>query len=222
MIIIQQVIPASVHLYLSADRLVPHDTAFTAGTDIPCRNKKVKTNHLAVFLLAFTIWNLKKKGHIDFRLVKKKSFFLFQSTVMVVEKLRDLPDEGNLESMVLDGITAKEIELQKLIHDILKEDSPWPHKVIINTVIHNTVSLGLGTVDQVKNSVKQFFKDLSGNVNFVPHCENILSLQPAFDQLAEQWEQFSTETPELSKALISNCRSGINSRVLNRDDNGSD
>jgi hypothetical protein len=222
MMSMQQTIPASVQLYLSADKLVPADTAFTAGTDIPCRKKKVKTNDLGVFLLAFSIWNLKEKGIVDLRLVKKKSFFVFQSTVMVIEKLQELPDAGILESLVLDGIAAKEVELKDLIHGILKEDSPWPHKVIINTVINNTVSLGLGTADEVKNSVKQFFKNLSGNVNFVPECESILPLQPVFDELEEQWNQFGTQSPELRNTLISTCRAGINSRILNNDDNGGD
>jgi len=222
MMSMQQTIPASVHLYLSADKLVPADSAFTAGTDIPCRKKKVKTNDLGIFLLAFSIWNLKEKGVVELRMVKKKSFFLFQSTVMVIERLQELPDEGTLESLILGGFKAKEVELKQLIHGILKEDSPWPHKVIINTVINNTVSLGLGTADEIKNSVKQFFKNLSGNVNFVPHCESILPLQPAFDQLAEKWNQFGALSPELSKELISTCRAGINSRILNNDDNGGD
>jgi len=218
----QSTIPASVQLYLSADKLVPHDTAFTAGTDIPCRKKKVKTNELGVMLLAFAIWNLQEQGVVNLKLVKKKSFIFFQSTVMSIAKIKDLPDAGTLESLILGGFTTRELELKELIHGILKEDSPWPHKVIINTVINNTIALGLGTAEQMKSSVKQFFKDLSGNVNFIPNCETILPLEPAFDKLAEKWNQFGTGSPELNKTLIATCRSGINSRILNQDDNGSD
>ena len=215
-------IPASVQLFLSADKLVPLDNAFSAGTDIPCRKKTVKTNELGVYLLAFAFWDLKQKGCIDLELTKKKSFFVFDSTVLCVKKIKNLPASGGLESLIMEGLNDKAIEMQKLVNIILKEDHPWPHKIIINTVISDAILLGFGKSEEIKGSMNNFFKGLNGSVNFIPECEAILPLETIFDDLNDQWRLFGKNSPQINRLLFSACRAGLNSRVMNHDDNGGD
>ena len=215
-------IPASVQLFLSADKLVPLDNAFSAGTDIPCRKKAVKTNELGVFLLAFAFWDLKQKGCIDLQLKKRKSFFVFDSTVLCVKRIENRPSSGGLESLIMDGLNEKEIEVQKLVNSILKEDHPWPHKIIINTVINHAIMLGFGKSEEIKGSMKNLFKGLNGNVNFIPQCEAIQPLESIFDDMNDQWSLFGRNSPQVNQLLLSSCRAGLNSRVMNHDDNGGD
>ena len=217
-----QDIPSSVCLFLSADKLVPLDTAFSAGTEIPCSKKKVKTNDLGVFLLAFSLWDLQQKGIIELKQIKKKSFIIFQSTILTVNREKDSPASGVLENLLLEHMNGKALEVKNLVHRILKEDTPWPHKVIINAVINDAINLGLGSADEIKGSVKQFLKGFGGNVNFIPACEMIKLFTPSFDLMSNKWNQFGKDSPGLCRLLMSACRAGVNSRIMNNDDNGSD
>lgn len=213
----RQTVPASVQLFLFADKLVSADSAFSAGTLIPYSQKKVKTNDLAAYLLAFTIWDMLGKNCIRLEIRKKKVMLLIPSASLEISLNKDIPVSGDLEAWLLEGVERNGQDLEKVIYKLLKQDMAWPHKEIINIVLDNTCSLGLGEIKAQASSAKALLKSFTGSTDFEPERVLIANLEPDFELLIQEWNQFSLELPKLNGMLITNCRSALNSRTAQND-----
>jgi hypothetical protein len=211
-----QVAPASVQLFLFADRLTPADTAFSAGTRIAFSQKKVKTNELAVYLLAFSLWDLFHKNciRLDIRHVRKMFFISVEKLFIILNK--DIPVSGSLESWMMSRIRG-EGEAQSIIRHILEVDEVWPHKKIIYMVAADACDMGLGRVSESYKGSSSVLRSLSGDLDFDVERSLVSKVEPEFELLLQQWQQFLVASPKTAKLLINACRSALNSRVIQND-----
>ncbi|HEY9342569.1 MAG TPA: hypothetical protein VIQ23_13370 [Hanamia sp.] len=211
------VIPASVQLFLFADQVVPADSALSAGTTIPFRNKKVKTNDLAVYLCAFAIFNLMENQIIHAEVKKKKILFLIPSTDVMLHQLSNESINGNLENLLKNEIAPEPVALKKIINKALQQDSPWPHKTIIYEVVKDSCQLGFGAQTQAVGGVKGLLKSFTGNLDFTPDIQKIEPEEVHFKTLLSKWEHFKNTNRELYDELLADCKAGINSRTQQND-----
>ncbi|HEY0770587.1 MAG TPA: hypothetical protein VGD31_09665 [Sphingobacteriaceae bacterium] len=209
--------PASVQLFLFADKLVPADSAFSASTLIPYSQKKVKTNDLAVLLLAFTIWDLLQKNCINLSVKKSMVMLLIPSSTLEVSLDKDIPVSGDLENLLLGCMGRKGTALKNVIYQLLNEHSAWPHKQIIHIVTENTSAVGLGSIRNNVTGMKQMLKSFSGNTGFEPNHTLIAPLEPAFNFMQQQWNDFCFSSAKTSGMLVTDCRSALNSRITQTD-----
>lgn len=206
-------IPASVKLFLFADKLVPADNVFSASTMIPYNQKKVKTNELAVFLLAFTLWDLFQKNCISLQLINAKKLFILPYVKLIIGINKEIPFLGDLENWLIGGISGTDEEVKTLIYRLLHENQVWPHKKIINMVVFNACYENLGRIDQLTSDASKLLKGFTGNTNFEVNVSTVALLEPEFELLLQQWNQFCLSSSTVSEALISACRSALNSRI---------
>ncbi|HEY0667963.1 MAG TPA: hypothetical protein VGD22_07295 [Sphingobacteriaceae bacterium] len=209
--------PASVQLFLFADKLVPADSAFSASTLIPYSQKKVKTNDLAVLLLAFTIWDLLQKNCINLSVKKSMVMLLIPSSTLEVSLDKDIPVSGDLENLLLGCMNRKGTTLKNVIYQLLNEHSAWPHKQIIHIVTENTSAVGLGSIRNNGTGMKQMLNGFSGNTGFEPNHTLIAPLEPAFNFMQQQWNDFCFSSAKTSGMLVTDCRSALNSRITQTD-----
>lgn len=209
--------PASVQLFLFADKLVPADSAFSASTLIPYSQKKVKTNDLAVLLLAFTIWDLLQKNCINLSIKKSMVMLLIPSSTLEVSLDKDIPVSGDLENLLLGCMNHKGTALKDVIYQLLNEHSAWPHKQIISIVTENTSALGLGSISNNGTGMKQMLKGFSGNTGFESNNTLIAPLEPSFNFMQQQWNDFCFSSAKTSGILVTDCRSALNSRITQTD-----
>ena len=210
-------VPASVKLFLFADKLVPADTAFSAGTMIPYNQKKVKTNDLAVLLLAFTLWDLYQKNCINLELKNSKKLFFIPSVKLIISINKEMPVLGDLENWLISGIRSIDEDVKGLIYRLLHENQAWPHKSIINMVVFNSCHEELGKIVQLNSGASNLLNGFSGNTNFEVDIPSASLVEPEFELLLQQWNQFCLSSSKTSEALISACRSALNSRVTQND-----
>lgn len=209
--------PASVQLFLFADKIVPAESTFSASTLIPYSQKKVKTNDLAVLLLAFTIWDLLQKNCIHLSIKKSMIMMVIPSSTLEVSLDKDIPVSGDLENLLLGCMNRQGTTLKKVISELLNEQSAWPHKQIIGTVTANTCTLGLGSIQNSETGMKGILKGFSGDTNFEPHHTLIAPLEPSFHFMQQQWNNFCISSAKTSGMLVTDCRSALNSRIIQTD-----
>ena len=208
-------VPASVQLFLFADKLVPADIAFSAGTRVSYSQKKVRTNELATNLLAFTTWDLYQNQIINLEVQHGKKMIFIPTERLCVSMKKDLPVSGSLESWLVGGINAEE-ELKEVIHALFAEDEIWPHRKIILTVSADACDMGLGKAGQ-NGSRNPVFSGFSGDIDFEVERTIASEIEPLFDLKVQQWNQFILNSPKIAGFLITACRAALNSRVLQND-----
>lgn len=210
-------VPASVKLFLFADKLVPADTAFSAGTLISFSQKKVKTNELAVFLLAFTLWDLFHKNYIHLEVKSTKKMFFIPSEKLNISINKDIPVLGSLENWLLKGIESPDEEVKKLIYKLLNENQVWPHKKIIHIVLNDACDMGFGKINEKDSGKSKLLKGFTGDTGFEADIDSVSILEAEFDLSLQQWNQFFLSSSKIAGMLINACRGGLNARVTQND-----
>lgn len=209
-------VPASVQLFLFADKLVPADTPFAAATRLSYSQKKVKTNELATYLLAFMTWDLYQTNSVNLEVQNGKKLFFIPTEKLWISLKKDLPVSGNLENWLVSGLENEE-ELSKVLHALLKVDEAWPHKKIIHIVSTDACGMGLGKTRDNNSKMSSFLSGMSGDIDFEVERGLVSEIEPLFDLKVQQWNQFITNSPKIAGFLITACRAALNSRVLQND-----
>jgi hypothetical protein len=212
----RQALPASVQLFLFADKLVAADTVFSAGTRISFSQKKVKTNELAVYLLAFTLWDLSQKTCISLDIRHVKAMFFIPVEKLYIGFNRDIPVPGSLESLIIKQVKGNG-DAQIVIRHVLEVDEVWPHKKIIQLVATNACEMGLGKTSESYQGHSSVLRFLSGDLDFDVERSLVLKVEPEFELMLQQWQQFLVASQKTAKFLINACRSALNSRVIQND-----
>ena len=212
-----QIVPASVKLFLFADKIVPGDTAFSAGTLISYSQKKVKTNELAVFLLAFTLWDLFRKNCISLEVRNSKKLFFIPVETLIISIQKDIPVLGDLENWLIRGIKGSDDDVKKLIYLLLDENQPWPHKRVIHIVLNESCDMGLGKINERESGTNKLLKGFSGNTDFEAANLPVSKIELEFDLTVQQWNQFLLSSSRIAGMLITACRGALNSRVTQND-----
>lgn len=213
----QKTVPASIMLFLFADKLVPTDSAFSAGTLISYSKKTVKTNELATLLLAFTLWDLFHKNYIILDIQKTKKMFFIPSEKLNISIKKDIPVQGDLENLLIRDIEGSYEEVKKRIHKLLKTDQVWPHKTIINIVTNNTCDIGIGKIKEASNPKEKLVNIFSGNIDFEAEIGSVSALESEFNLIFQQWNQFNLSSSKIAGMLLNSCRAGLNSRLVQYD-----
>lgn len=213
----QKNVPASIMLFLFADKVVPADTAFSAGTLISYSQKKVKTNELAVYLLAFTLWDLYQKKYISLEIGSSKKMFFIPSEKLNINVKKDIPVLGDLENWLISGVESPDEDVKKLIYRLLKSDQVWPHKTIIQIVLNNTCDMGLGKISEQDPAKSKLLKSFTGNLDFEVKYDLVSTTEADFDLSLQQWNQFILTSSKIAGMLITACRGALNSRVIQND-----
>jgi len=212
----QQIVPVSTQLFLFADKVVPLSSAFTAETLISYSQKKVKTNELAAYLLAFTLWNLFQKKFISLEIQPVKKMFFIPSGKLVVCIKKDIPVFGDLENWLIKGIERPNQDVKQLIHNLFDEDQAWPHKIIIHKVSKEACESGFGKI-RLSGSDNSVLRGFTGNIDFEANSVIVSELEDEFDLIVQQWNQFLALSSKIAGMLITLCRSALNSRVIQND-----
>lgn len=213
----QQTVPASIKLFLFADKMVPADTVFSPGTLISYSQKKVKTNELAVFLLAYTLWDLYQKNYISLEVRNTKKMFFIPSEKLNISIKKDIPVLGDLENWLIRGIESSDEDVKKLIYKLLKENQAWPHRTINHIVLNDACDKGFGKINEQDTGRSKLLKGFTGNTDFEAETSSVSIFEAEFDLSLQEWNQFLLSSAKIAGMLITACRGALNSRVTQND-----
>ncbi len=200
-----------------AERFVPADRAFTAGTQLPCTGAKMQSKPLADLLVAIALWDLRERGLAGLEMAEHRGL-IRRTQKLSVRRLGPPLGTAGIEDGLLAAVTD-DPKRNNAVFDIvwrwLGRDSNEPYKQVIQAVVQ--ALSGAGYYQAVDAERGRVTGAILGNTKLDPVCERITGLRPQFEALAERWSAFQRREPELYTQLLKSVSEGISSRRSSSD-----
>ena len=196
-------------LYLFADRIVPRDTAWTTGVEVPCAGVKVQRRPLAALMFAAAFFSLRQQGLVELSLGTRRALFVPNQAVNVTGVAG--AERPALEGAVLAHLTATtEDHVYEIIRRWFRTSAadPW-HSVIEQGVQEAAALEYLVSVDAHRGRVGAW---LLGETKRTGACDRIAALAGDYEEFAAHWQRFCRSERELCRPLMSECERAIRSR----------
>lgn len=219
---------APVLSFLFADRIVPADTMFSAGTVLPCSDAKVQSTALAATLFAVAIWDLRERGRLTVSVEERKRLGFVKTNPVLLRPTAPVPAGGStdtppdvatatLQDEILAEVSDPDgIRVKDLVWRWFREDAPSPNAVVINRVKADAVHEGFyEEIDSGHGKVGRFFL---GATELHPRCDVVESHRAEAEALFARWQTFLQTEVDLAARLVKECEKGIGSRTESDED----
>jgi hypothetical protein len=202
-------------LYLGADAFVPPHGRLSLGLDVPCRDVSVDLKTAAGTLVAAAFWALREAGAVTIGVEQKKGLFGAKSRVAV----RRAPGgtgagaNGPVETGLLAALADKDPYARDTVYRWLGRDFGNPWGTAVGRIESELVEAGLlkpAEVSGVKGKLKAVS---SGRPAVAPDCGAVDAVRVDVEAMVGQWQAFQHAEPDLAKALVAECRDGVDRRL---------
>jgi len=191
---------------LFADEVAPRDKAMKRGFTVPGKDVKVQEVALAQLLAAGTLWSMREQGLVSLAVVaeERKSLFGRTKTSTVVRVERTGKEAPGIDGLAAKMVPAEGTSAWRVAASLVGQKSQHPGAQLVSRMI--LLAAEEGVVES------QVGKWTSAKAH-PPSPERLAALKPVFAEVRDGWLMFQEREPELAKALLAECKSGIDTML---------
>ena len=196
-------------LQLFGDRVVA-PAGRLGGTVTPYSGVKVKSEELAVTVLASSVWGLREAGLLQLQEVTSKSMGVFKQQHVALSMVGSPSMRTGYDDLVLRGVASGAPNVYEVAYRWFGTDVNDPAGRLLGVADQEMVQLGLAeAVDSGRGAIGS---RLLGSTRVEPRRDQIGALWSTFERAHAGWQLFQQQEPTLATTLLTSCRKAIRNR----------
>lgn len=203
------IVSPMVAAYLAADRIANPGGALNS-IHAPCVDAKVNMADLCAKIFAVTFLRFRDDGLIKIELIEKKVLFVRTQHIVLHKQSETSGFQGGAAGLF--GSIGEGGSAGDAVRRWYGADYARPYLFILQTAREEALGAGFVTAEATQGLGEKVGAMLTG-ARVAPEPGKAAEIAAIVDSLAERWQRFIAEEPQLESALVKECNGAIKSRT---------